>query len=247
MNATTTTTSAMTFEVKSIEDFRAMPEDFQIACNKIVVSHAINELYGAEHFEEPAIGFAPTPHAKALTCRVAMEEYSHHCRFYELGLKMGIAETTMDPVKSGKKPLSMFDTAAESWSDFVVLKLFGDLAELLQVEDLIKASFQPLRAVARTTLPEERFHIQFGDQFVAELCRSEEGRIRAQHSLDRLFPGFPACFGRPGSANNARFRRWGLKVRSNEEMVADYMQRARAIADRHGLVLPAVPYLSTTG
>ena len=45
------------------------------------VSHAVNELYGAQVFDEPAIALAPTPYAKWLTCRVAMEEYGHHVRF----------------------------------------------------------------------------------------------------------------------------------------------------------------------
>ena len=71
--------------VKTIEEFRQQPEEYQVAVRKIVRSHAINELYGAQVFDEPAIGLAPDPHAKWLTCRVAMEEYGHHVRFRELG------------------------------------------------------------------------------------------------------------------------------------------------------------------
>ena len=82
-------------EVKTPEEFADQPKEFQTAIRKIVVSHAINELYGSEVFDEPAIGLAPTPYAKWLTCRVAMEEYGHHVRFFELGLQIGIPEADM--------------------------------------------------------------------------------------------------------------------------------------------------------
>ena len=67
--------------VKSVAEFAAQPPEFQDAIRKIVRSHSINELYGAQVFDEPAIALAPTPYAKWLTCRVAMEEYGHHVRF----------------------------------------------------------------------------------------------------------------------------------------------------------------------
>src|ERR687892_1796792 len=93
--------------VKTIEEFRQQPEEYQTAVRKIVRSHALNELYGAEVFDEPAIKLAPTPYAKWLTCRVAMEEYGHHVRFKELGEQIGIPAEEMIP--GGKKqPLSIF-------------------------------------------------------------------------------------------------------------------------------------------
>ena len=59
-------------QVETVEQFRAMPEEFQAAVRKIVISHAVNELYGAQVFDEPAIALAPNPYSKWLTCRVAM-------------------------------------------------------------------------------------------------------------------------------------------------------------------------------
>ena len=94
--------------VKTIEEFRQQPAEYQDAVRKIVRSHALNELYGAQVFDEPAIAYAPTPYAKWLTCRVAMEEYGHHVRFKQLGVQMGIPEERMVP-GTGKKPLSIFE------------------------------------------------------------------------------------------------------------------------------------------
>ena len=84
-------------QVATADALRSAPEEFQTACKKIVISHAINELFGAQVFDEPAIALAPNPYAKWLICRVAMEEYGHHWRFFELGREMGIpAETFAD-------------------------------------------------------------------------------------------------------------------------------------------------------
>ena len=150
--------------IKTVEELKDAPEEYREAVSKLVISHAINELYGAQVFDEPAIAYAPTPYAKWLTCRVAMEEYGHHVRFKQLGQQMGISEERMVP-GTGKKPLSIFEFPLKTWEEFVAIKLLADLAEILQVEDLLHCTFHPLRNLARMTMPEERFHAQFGAGF----------------------------------------------------------------------------------
>ena len=118
--------------VKTVEELKDAPEEYREAVSKLVISHAINELYGAQVFDEPAIAYAPTPYAKWLTCRVAMEEYGHHVRFKQLGVQMGLPEERMIPGK-GKKPLSIFEFPLKTWEEFVAIKLLADLAEILQV------------------------------------------------------------------------------------------------------------------
>jgi ring-1,2-phenylacetyl-CoA epoxidase subunit PaaA len=228
--------STAKLQVKTIAEFHEQPEEYRIACEKLVRSHAVNELYGAQVFDEPAIQFAPTPYAKWLTCRVAMEEYGHHVRFKDLGLKMGIPEKDMSP--DNKRPLSIFDFEMKSWADFCVIKLLADLAEVIQVEDLSQCSFHPLRDLSRLTMPEEQFHCQFGKDFSKELCETDEGRAEIQDAINRYYPYLPAFFGRPKSKNNEIFRKWGIKMRTNEEMLADYVKRATALVEELGLELP---------
>jgi ring-1,2-phenylacetyl-CoA epoxidase subunit PaaA len=225
--------------VKTIAEFAAAPEEFQDAIRKIVRSHAVNELYGARVFDEKAIALAPTPYAKWLTCRVAMEEYGHHVRFRELGEQVGIPPAQLVPGE--KKPLSIFAFPLASWEEFCVIKLLADLAEILQVEDLLHCAFHPLRNLARMTMPEERFHAQFGKDFCLELCRVPKSRAKVQDAIDRYFPMLPPFFGATGSKNNAAFRRLGIKQRRNEEMRADFLERARTLVeDELGLTLPKI-------
>jgi ring-1,2-phenylacetyl-CoA epoxidase subunit PaaA len=233
--------NAAKLEVKTIEEFKHQPEEYRTAVKKIVLSHAVNELYGSQVFDEPAIALAPTPYAKWLTCRVAMEEYGHHVRFAELGKELGIPERDLVPRQGGKRPLSIFDFAMKSWPEFCVIKLVGDLAEILQVEDLLHCSFHPLRNLGRMTMPEERFHAQFGEDFCSDLIETKEGRAQVQAALDKIFPSMPAFFGRSKSKNNEMFRRWGIKLRTNEEMRDDYLRRVRELVEgKLGLKLPDV-------
>lgn len=232
-------TAAPIAPIKTVQELKAAPQDYQLAVRKIVRSHAVNELYGAQVFDEPAIALAPTPYAKWLTCRVAMEEYGHHVRFRELGLQIGVPEAEMTP--QGKRPLSIFEFPLKTWEEFCVIKLLADLAEVLQVEDLLHCTFHPLRNLARMTMPEERFHAQFGKDFCTELCKTSEGRAKVQDAIDRYFPILPAFFGKSGSKNNALYRKYAIKQRANEEMRADYLERARALVeDQLKLKLPEV-------
>ena len=168
-----------------------------------------------------------------------MEEYGHHVRFRELGEEMEIPAEKMTP--SEKKPLSIFEFELNNWAEFCVIKLLADLAEILQVEDLVQCSFVPLRNLSRMTMPEERFHAQFGEDFCTELIQTEEGRKQVQDAIDRYFPILPAFFGRPNSKNNEIYRKWGIKQRTNEAMLEDFLQRARKLVEgKLGLKLPDV-------
>ena len=233
-------TDTAKLQIKTAEELKSQPEEYRTACEKLVISHAINELYGARAFDEPAVALAPHPYAKWLTCRVAMEEYGHHVRFFDLGREMGIEADRMIPEKTSKKPLSIFDYPLKTWEEFVAIKLLADLAEILQVEDLLHCTFHPLRNLARMTMPEERFHAQFGLDFGAELVKTPEGKARLQEAVNTVFPTMPNFFGGAKSRNNEIFRKWGIKLRTNEDMRADYLNRARDAAGKIGLTLPEV-------
>jgi ring-1,2-phenylacetyl-CoA epoxidase subunit PaaA len=215
-------------EVKTAADLAQQPEEYRSAVEKIVISHAVNELYGAQVFDEPAIKLAPTPYTKWLSCRIAMEEYHHHVRFKGLADEIGIDPARMDP--TNKKPLSIFVFELKTWPEFCVIKAVADYAEILQVEDLLHCSFHPLRTLARITMPEEKFHAKFGKDMCQELL--EAGKAdEVQDALNRYFPITPAFFGSAQSRNNEMYRKWSLKQRTNEEMRADFLNRVSELVE----------------
>jgi ring-1,2-phenylacetyl-CoA epoxidase subunit PaaA len=230
------TTTAL--EVKTVAELAQQPAEYQDAVQKIVISHAVNELYGAQVFDEPAIQLAPTPYAKWLTCRIAMEEYHHHVRFKALADEIGIPSERMDT--RNKRPLSIFEFKLETWPEFCVIKAIADYAEILQVEDLLHCSFHPLRNLGRITMPEEKFHAKFGKDFCLELIQAGRGD-EVQDAINRYFPLTPAFFGASQSKNNEMFRRWHLKQRTNDEMREDFLGRVTALVEKDfGLRLPAL-------
>lgn len=232
-------TAAAVMEVKTAAELAGRPEEYREAVKKIVISHAVNELYGAQVFDEPAIALAPTPYAKWLTCRVAMEEYHHHVRFRGLAEEIGVPAERMDP--RVKKPLTIFSFELKTWPEFCVIKAIADYAEILQVEDLLHCSFHPLRNLARITMPEEKFHAKFGRDFCLELIRTGEGRASVQDAINRYFPITPGFFGGSKSKNNETYLRWGLKTRSNDEMREDFLARVTELVEKDfGLSLPRI-------
>ncbi len=220
-------------EVRTVADLENEPQEYRDAICKIVISHTVNELYGAQVFDEPAIALAPTPYAKWLTCRIAMEEYHHHVRFKGLADQLGVPSEATDP--SVKRPLTIFGFELKTWPEFCVIKMLADLAEILQVEDLLDCSFVPLRNIGRVTMPEEKFHAQFGKNFCSELCKTEQGRHEVQAAIDNYGPYLPKFFGAANSKNNETYRKFGLKRRKNEEMRDDFMNRARAVVESLGM------------
>jgi ring-1,2-phenylacetyl-CoA epoxidase subunit PaaA len=90
-------------------------------------------------------------------------------------------------------------------------------------------------------MPEERFHCQFGEDFCSDMIEEEGQRQQVQDALNKIFPEMPAFFGRSESKNNEIFRKWGIKLRTNDEMRADYIERARELVEtKLGLELPDV-------
>ena len=228
-----------TLEVKTAAELANQPEEYRAAVQKIVISHAVNELYGAQVFDEPAIALAPNPYAKWLTCRVAMEEYHHHVRFRGLAEEIGVPAQMMDPAV--KKPLSIFSFELKTWPEFCVIKAIADYAEILQVEDLLHCSFHPLRNLARITMPEEKFHAKFGKDYCLELIGTEQGRTEVQDAINRYFPITPGFFGGSKSKNNETYLKWGLKTRTNDEMREDFLARVTELVEKDfGLSLPEI-------
>ncbi len=224
--------------VTDVAGLQSMPEEYRTAINKIVASHVVNEITGAQRFDEPAIALAPTPNDKWLTCRIAMEEYGHHVKFDRLATELNVDPALLD---LNSRHNSMFDQQLQSWEEFIVFKAICDMAEIIQVEDLSECTYLPLRDCALKTMPEERFHAGFGRSRLKELVKTEEGRAQAQLAVNQIYPNILPFFGNPVSRNNEIYRRWGLKLRTNGEMREEYVRRVQKLVEGEmGLILPQI-------
>ncbi len=227
--------TTFTEEVADAEAARAVGDEYVTAVGKVVGSHVRNELAGATAFDEPAIGLAPTPKEKWLACRIAMEEYGHHLKFQRLASELGVEDA-----HSGRA-LSVFDYQLTSWTEFVVLKALVDEAEVVLMEELLAASYLPLRTLVARLLPEEHFHVAFGKAHTRELVGDAGAVALVQQAVDDLVRFTAPFFGRSVSSNNEAFRRWGVKHRTNDESRAVWAGRCRHFVEGElGLRFPKV-------
>ena len=223
-------------QVKTVEELKDQPEEYRQALEKIVISHAINELYGAQVFDEPAVAYAPTPYAKWLTCP---------WRWRSTAITSTSSSSAARWASPRRNPRQDVEEAAL------------DLRIPAQEPGRVRrhqAAGRPRRdpagrgpAAARSipcatsrARPCRRSAAQFGLDFGAELVKTSEGKQRLQAAVNTVFPVMPAFFGRPKSRNNETYRKWGIKKRSNEKVRDDYMGRAREASGKLGLTLPAV-------
>jgi ring-1,2-phenylacetyl-CoA epoxidase subunit PaaA len=227
--------TAFTDEVADAAAAHAVGPDYVTAVGKVVSSHVRNELAGATAFDEPAIALAPTPREKWLACRIAMEEYGHHLKFQRLASELGLGEAAPG------RALSVFDFELTSWTEFVVLKALVDEAEVVLMEELLAATYLPLRRLVTRLLPEEHFHVSFGKARTRELVAEGAPAADVQQAVDDLVPFTVPFFGRSVSANNEAFRRWGVKHRTNDESRAVWAGRCKHFVEGElGLRFPAV-------
>jgi ring-1,2-phenylacetyl-CoA epoxidase subunit PaaA len=210
-----------------------MGPEYVATVGKVVASHVRNELAGASAFDEPAIALAPTPREKWLACRIAMEEFGHHLQFRRLAGDLGL--------EPNGRVLSVFDYELHTWVEFVVLKAIVDLAEVIVMEDLSQCRYLPLRRLAERLLPEERFHVSFGQVRTKLLANDPATRPAVQEAATDLVRLTLPFFGRSDSANNAAFLRWGIKRYTNDEARSEFIDRSRRfVAGDLGLDFPDV-------
>ncbi len=220
-------------DVATPQEALAMDPEFVATVGKVVASHVRNELAGASAFDEPAIALAPTPREKWLACRIAMEEYGHHLHFGRLAANLGL--------EPNGRVLSVFDYQLHTWVEFVVLKAIVDLAEVIVMEDLSECRYLPLRRLAERLLPEERFHVSFGQVRTKTLAADPVTRPAVQDAATDLVRMTLPFFGRSDSANNAAFLRWGIKHHTNDEARSLFIDRSRHfVVDDLGLDFPDV-------
>ncbi len=222
-------------KVLNAEEFKKMDLEYRDAVKKVIVSHVANELKGALVFDEPAIRLAPTPRYKWLVSRNTMQEFGHHILFLRLAKDIG---ATWDE----KKTLTLFDYPMKEWIEFGVIKAFGDVAELVELDDLIDSSYVPLANVAKETYPEEKFHVGLGKEILTDLIAEDKNNKKIiNQKLGELFPLTLQFFGHAKSKNNELFVKWSIKKRSNTDMRRDYINRVVEIAESLNLDLPPVP------
>lgn len=217
-------------------DFFQQDDEFKKLQLNVIAIHVVSEEVGADFFEQSILR-APSADMKMRMAKTVMEEYGHHLRFRKLleDLNLDWQEITKD-----KAHLSTFDVPIDTWADQMVFLALVDRAAAHQFRHFIKSPYEPFRQACQDTLNEEYGHVGLGMDGVKDLLKTPAGRAEVEKSVHKWLPVGLASFGGDKSRTNERFRHWGFKSATNEDMRETYYQQVRAFITKDwGVPLPA--------
>jgi ring-1,2-phenylacetyl-CoA epoxidase subunit PaaA len=227
--------AAQTSRSPAAEAFEREDPEYQDLLLNLINIHVVSELYGADCFERSILR-APTPEYKLRMARTVMEEYGHHLRYRKLMDDLGL---DWEEYARKKGHLSTFDTPMESWADQAVFLAIVDRAAAHQFRHFVQCKYEPFRMAAQETLKEEYGHVGLGMDAVKDLLKTPEGRAEVEAVLHKWLSVGLQSFGTDNSPKNERYRHWGIKQDTNENMRALYWNQVRSfVTEDWGFTLP---------
>ena len=216
-------------------NFFEQDEEFKNLQLNLIAIHVVSEEFGADCFERSILR-APTVELKMRMARTVTEEYGHHLRFRKL-----LEQLDLDwrQIIGEKAHLSTFDVPIDTWADQMVFLALVDRAAAHQFRHFIKSPYEPFRQACQDTLNEEYGHVGLGMDGVKLLLQTPEGRAEVELGVTKWLPIGLASFGGNSSRSNERYRVWGFKFDTNENMRETYYKQVRAFITRDwGIALP---------
>ncbi len=231
-----------------VEDPEEMTDEYRENLVHLMLMEADSEIAGAFGYV-PWIMKAPTPAEMLAVASITRDEVRHGRVVYKLLENLGV--DVEDRVKqfdftlrvgdkdylganraAADQRVNIFYYPIDTWAEFIMFNVLMDRAAGHQLDDAARCSYGPWRRVMDGIMKEETMHIAHGDTWLRRLGRDPATHDEMQETLDRWWPRVMNVFGRPKTRRNAIYRKWGLKLRDNDEVrqafVADV---SKAIVD----------------
>jgi 1,2-phenylacetyl-CoA epoxidase catalytic subunit len=204
-----------------------------------------SEMAGASGFAD-SINFAPGITERMIAARIVLEKFGHAKRVLEIMEQFG-ANTSryvghhpwanrLDRSADlgtkridGDMRLNVFHYPINDWCDAVTMNTLMGAATVVQLDELTACSYQPLADALMQILPVERRHAELGAAGLRNLLADGYDRAAAAASVNYWYPRVAATFGRAGSDHFDAYRRYGLRQRSNEELMSIWEQEVGRI------------------
>ncbi|TAJ02154.1 MAG: hypothetical protein EPO68_18360 [Planctomycetota bacterium] len=122
--------------------------------------------------------------------------------------------------------------------EYAIGRHLCELAERTAMHAYLESASRPFAAVARSYLEQSSPREEIELCGFVEYCAEAPNRPHAQQLFARWLAVALRSFGRPGSRGDARAVALGLRDRSNEQMVRDYLKALDPLVRRCGLYLP---------
>jgi 1,2-phenylacetyl-CoA epoxidase catalytic subunit len=208
---------------------------------RLMATFVDSELAGSAGFAE-TINDAPGIKERIAAARIVLEKTDHAERVLDVMGSFGAdiaryavhhpwaARIARDADIGGTRHggdmrLSVFHYPIQGWVDAVAMNVLMGLAVGVQLEEFAKVSYAPLADVFREIAPREARHTELGFEGLTRIVAFDSGRSEARAAISYWRPRVAASFGGAASARFDTLKRFGLRHRTNEALLAEWNRK----------------------
>jgi len=214
-------------------------------------------MAGAAGFAD-CINLAPGLKERVAAARIVLEKFGHaewvlalmeqfgadvgqyvttHARAARLDRSAYLGTRRMD----GDMRLAVFHYPIHGWVDAVTLNLLMGRASVFQLDELGRCSYGPLADAVASILPAEARHAELGEAGLRSALARGHDPTDVYASVNYWHPRVADTFGRVASDRLETYRKYALRSRSNQELLARWQADVAPILAGLGLAVPGSP------
>jgi len=227
---------------EKIEPGDWMPDEYRRQLVRMISQHAHSEVVGMLP-EGAWITRAPNLRRKMILLSKVQDEGGHGQYLYHAAETLGVTrEEMLDDLLSGRaKYASVFNYPTLTWADNAIIGWFVDGAAIKNQTMLAQCSYGPYSRAMVRICAEEGFHMKQGKEMVIKYSQgTQKQRAMIQDAVDRWWWPTLMMFGLPDdeSHHSDTLLRWGVKVRSNDELRQEFVNEMVPEIHALGLTVP---------
>ncbi len=214
---------------------------------RLMASFVDSEMAGAAGFAD-TINDAPGIKSRIAASRITLEKTDHAERVLKVMGEFGVdmaryavhqpwdarigRDADLGQVRhGGDMRLSVFHYPLDGWVDAVVMNVLQGLATVITLRELVHVSYAPLASAFQEIAPREAHHVELGFEGLERIVESDEGRAEARASAEYWRPRVAESLGPARSGRFETLKKFGLRHRPNEALLADWQaETARRLA-----------------
>ena len=224
------------------------PPRYRAELLRIMASFVDSELAGAAGFAD-LVNDGPGIKERIAASRIVLEKHDHaervlkimgdfgantdrYMRVHPWTERVGRDDDIGAERRGSDMRLNVFWYPIEGWADAVVMNVLMGKATVIQLEELTRLSYQPLAETFDEILPRERRHMELGEEGVARLLETGAGKASLKASFDYWRPRVAESFGAKDSERFPMLEKFGLRHRSNADLLEEWQEAVEAFAVR---------------
>ena len=227
---------------EKIEPKDWMPDRYRKQLVRMMSQHAHSEIVGMLP-EGNWITRAPSLRRKLTLLAKVQDEAGHGLYIYSGTETLGVdrSELNTQLMDGRAKYSNIFNYPTLTWADIGVIGWLVDGAAIINQTMLARGSYGPYARAMVRICKEESFHKKQGYEIMATLMRGTTGqRKMAQDAVDRWWWPTLMMFGPhdSDSPNSGELLRWQVKLKSNDQLRQNFIDRTVMEAEAIGITLP---------